>query len=723
MRNLMKSFPNQLFEKKLNTLRFSVLVTIMTLVCGSTAFSQDLKTQARNIENALGNGIFVDTAKVYDDSSLQLMLNAARLRLAALQSIDQNGLLSRIGAITGARLQQQAISAQINGPSIPGTSVSNLGGTGSTTTVSAPAGQTTTNIAGQPVENTTATLGQINPSVPALPQSSAALPTNFGISSLDALNEMMQLTYEIANLQLLLEGSLSDRYVRNTQVVKPKTTLGFPITISPRYKDAVAFVEIEVINPESGNLNSEPPAVTALLPREKTYNVASITDKTKSIGGGLVTQFVGGGFSFLGSRKSYFLVQDQDTVALMLPPSLSDEDKAKSPHKPNATAFSWQFRPVLGQSFVRGGLKQTFVQIASPLLNAVSCFGKIKIKTYWRKFDSKKGVVKEVIPESIRTIDEQTIPVYDLNPTVGELETEDLGAGLIQTSIEGKYLSGTYIRIGNNYYREGSPGFTSDMTRIRFIASAADIAKYKAFLVSRDGSETEIVNPQAPNVRRQQIQNCSEPPVKQYFSEPVKLVPGTAKSFKIKVEETAAAAKQGETAKFEISLTNISEPTGIVKVFVKGLPNETLSQFTDQSGRLLKLNSAGSIDLSVGQKTFLNVTTNSKTPLGNSNFFVDADRNGDQTEIPISLDVYPNPQVSTLITYYNNSNSVVMATLSNLPSNPASPSIDSYVIFIGGKVFGLSDAPIERFRGVDRDGKPSAQAVLRAVVPTSLLLS
>src|SRR5213082_1444218 len=50
------------------------------------------------------NGIFVDNPKVYDDSSLQLMLNAARARLATIQAIDQTGLLSRIGAISGASL-------------------------------------------------------------------------------------------------------------------------------------------------------------------------------------------------------------------------------------------------------------------------------------------------------------------------------------------------------------------------------------------------------------------------------------------------------------------------------------------------------------------------------------------------------------------------------------------------------------------------------------------
>jgi hypothetical protein len=151
----------------------------------------------------------------------------------------------------------------------------------------------------------------------------------------DALNEQMQLTYEIANLQLLLEGSLTDRFVKNTGITKPRTTLGFPITITPqsKYKNAVAVVEVEVSNPPQGTrFSDEAPAVTALLPREKTYNVAAISDRMTSIGGGFVTQVINGGATFLRGRKSYYIVQDQDTVATMRPASVK-----------GSTGFSWEF--------------------------------------------------------------------------------------------------------------------------------------------------------------------------------------------------------------------------------------------------------------------------------------------------------------------------------------------------------------------------------------------
>src|SRR6266404_6647929 len=152
------------------------------------------------------NGIFVDNPKVYDDSSLQLMLNAARARLATIQAIDQTGLLSRIGAISGASLNQSALGVSVTGPPIPQSVVTNNAPTGSTTTNTASGGSTQT-VTNLPVQGTVTTNPQQSASVPApLANAGLSLPTA-SISASDALNEEMQLTYEIANLRLLLEGS------------------------------------------------------------------------------------------------------------------------------------------------------------------------------------------------------------------------------------------------------------------------------------------------------------------------------------------------------------------------------------------------------------------------------------------------------------------------------------------------------------------------------------
>lgn len=582
---------------------------ILASLLPHTAQPVSAQTSASSITGLQGNGIFVDSPKVYDDFSLRIMLNAARARLAALQVIDQNALTSRIGAVTGASLTQSSLAAQVLGPPVPQSAVTSSGATGSRSTVTtdtetqvmgqAPAGpsSSTTNVGGtvttlnqgQPVQNTVTTNPQMTAGIPTMPSSTAfGLPTNFSISSLDALGEAMQLTFEIANIQLLLEGSLSDRYVRGERVIKPKTTLGFPITISPdsAYKDAVAVVDVELEAPP--NNYNEPPAVTTLLPREKTYNVASITDKSTSIGGGFVSQVISGGLTWFRGRKTYYLVKDQDTLAMQ--------------HTSNGslkTSFAWQFQPVLGQRFVRPGMRQTFVQIANAVPEGVNfgCFGKVKVTTYWREYDRKHGILKDIIPESIRTGTVQPIARYDITPVIGGLGKEDLGSGLVLTKIKGNFgfLSGTYVRVGPNIYRDGSPGFTYEDRLIRFVAPAADIAKYRAYIVSRDGTETEIFDPRDPEHPTPISLSCD----------------GTA--------------RRQEAARVVVP-----------------------------------------------------------------------------------------PVLRTEITAFDNNNSVVTATLTNPPTDLK---IEDYLIVIGGRVFGLSDAPITRSPG------PVNSFILRAVVPTNLLMS
>lgn len=624
--------------------RLISLLLIMSLASASLSRAQDSaerarrrqlaqqnRAQAQQIQNASDFGIFVDTPKIYDDFSLHLMLNAARARLAALQTFDQTGLLSRVGAITGATLQQQAISAQVLGPPVPSATVTDLGATNQTTTLANGAGQTTqtTTVANQPIQNVVTTTPAMTAAAPALPANSAALPSQgFNVSPLDALNEMMQLTYEVANLQLLLEGSLSDRYVRDQRIIKPRTTIGFPITVTPQreYKDAVAVVEVETLNPPPNTRNTfdnaERPAVTALLPREKTYNVAAITDHMTSIGGGLVTQVLNGGFSFLRGRKSYYIVQDQDTLATM-----------QESQDPKATVFSWQFRPVLGQTYVRAGLKQTFVQLANPIKQTIGCFGVLRITTYWRKYDRKHGILREVYPETIRNLNYQPIPAFDQTPVLTSLDFKDIGSGQVLTSLSAdgeRFLTGLYVRVGNSYYREGSPGFTSEATQIRFVAPAADIAKYGAYFVLRDGKETPIFDPRDPEALSPLDQTCGL------------TAPGP-------------------------------------RITVNGQP------------------------------------------------------------LVVTPPARPSPQLAVAVAAFDTSNSILTATLSHLPAQPA---LENYVVVVGGRIFGLSDAPVERCgllppvragagtasERIETIVKPcdysrDGTATFKFVLPTSLLLS
>ncbi|HEX5736484.1 MAG TPA: hypothetical protein VF131_26875 [Blastocatellia bacterium] len=412
----------------------------------------------------LQNGILVGEPKVFDDALLQKMLEETENRLALVRLLDGGEIAKRLGAVTGAEQRISSVGFNVQGPSLPGV-------------------QTKTTAAGT---EETLTLAQANPPTATAPPATTSLPSSFNVSASDILNEQMQLSFEVANLRLLVGGSLSDYFVKtdassNPLYVKTKTTLGFPITIIPdkRHKEAVAIVEVEVQTGEDVGAG-EPPAITALLPREKTYNVATITDKSTSIQGGVVTQVVGVGGSWLRGHKTHYLVQDQDTLALSFQPETAGR-----------TGFLWQFRPVLGRDFVKAGQKHTFVQIAFPTAPdpEVGEIGKVHIRTYWRKYDRKKGVLKEIIPNSLKEFSPFEIPRYkQLQPHSFDASSlEDIGNGQILVRLRGHFLPGTFVRMG-----AAAPEVVRDYSGIRFIASASDLATKKVALVSHDGTEVEL---------------------------------------------------------------------------------------------------------------------------------------------------------------------------------------------------------------------------------------
>ena len=284
-------------------------------------------------------------------------------------------------------------------------------------------------------------------------------------SAPDILNEQLQLSLEIANLQLLLEGAVSDRFVAGTHLLKHRVTLGFPVSVSPQKarKDEVAIVEVTVTDP-AWTQGNEAPSVTVLLPREKTYNVANITEKSTSIGGGIVTQVLSAGVSALWGRKTFYVVQDQDTVAGL-----------KSDPAGKAAVFQWQFRPVLGREVVREGLRQVFVQLALPVLEAQGCQANVNVRTYWLKYDRKKGLLKQLVPDSeVSTSPMQSVRRYDLQPQIDRVAWEDAGDGSVVVRVDGRFMSGTYVRIGNLILTPGPAGITFEETGIRFVVKAVD---------------------------------------------------------------------------------------------------------------------------------------------------------------------------------------------------------------------------------------------------------
>jgi hypothetical protein len=473
-------------------------VALLCVSCNDTN-SQTAQEKAIDDRISASNGIDVGQPKVYDDSLLQQLLNSAQAQLTSLQVLSQTGISNNFGAVTGAtqQISSFALSAQ-GGP--PLSTVANTAN-GATTQVATTTGSQTNNgvvtTTTNPVQNTTTTLAPPAAVVATPPAPSTSLPSAFGVSASDILNEQMQVTYEIANLRLLLEGPLSDRILNTSDgktFMKPRTTLGFPITISPdkRFKDAVAVVEVEVESAAAQDLSGtvEGPSITALLPREKTYNVAAILDHNVSIGGAVATQLAGVSVAFLRSRKSYYLVKDQDTVAMTFTP------KQGGPGSEPRIGFMWQFRPVLGSHYVQTGMKQTFVQLSFPTDQSATSLGKIHVRTYWRKYDRDTALLGDVVSASLNPdAANSPVPVYPMNQNTQQFsaaDLEDLGNGQMLVIVPGNFLGGTYVRVGSTILQAGSTGFTSEYRGLRFVASTADLATKDVSVVARDGTEQPL---------------------------------------------------------------------------------------------------------------------------------------------------------------------------------------------------------------------------------------
>jgi hypothetical protein len=488
-----------------------ILLGMMLVASCRTIATPDEQALTRRDQQR--NGITVLKPKVYDDVLLQQQLLATEARLASLNLLDQTGIASRIGSIAGARQDVTSFGVSATGTPAPGAVVTANGATKSVQDTLKDTDQVVTTTT-TPVQNTVTTIPGVAANIPTPAGASIPLPATPGASASHVLDEQMQLTDEIANLRLLLAGALSDQLFQDSDLktyFKPHITLGFPIAITPddRYRDAAAIIEIVIdANPDEDlSGGTQPPEITALLPREKTYNVAAISERNTSIGAGVVTQVASLGASFLHGQKSYYIVKDQDTIARLLPPTPSQFPVTSAALSPArnlsrpvglSPAFAWEFRPVLGQAAVVSGLKQTFVQVAFAAPRATTLFGNARITTYWRRYDRNTGLLKGIIPGSLNTLGPMPIQGFNLTPvaSVSPVNLEDLGNGQMLVKVPGPFLNGTSVRIGATLLAPGA-GLTADNQQLRFVATIADLATKPVQIVAPDGSETplEIVPP------------------------------------------------------------------------------------------------------------------------------------------------------------------------------------------------------------------------------------
>lgn len=507
-------------------LKVNLKYIFLALVCFSILFYQTSYAQSAQSDTIVpNNGIFVDKPKVYDDSSLQLLLSNLKNRLGQLSGLEQSSLINKIGGMQGASATQSGFSMQVNGMPLPGVTATSNQANPTTQTINYPNNpsnnQTTTSSPGSTYQ-TIVTTPPVTPFSPAQPNSpSYNMPSSFSTSSLDTLGEQMQLNYEMINLQMLLEGSLSDRYRKHV-------TIGFPISITVPNKDyrhAVAEVEITICNPPIVDNPKEAPSIMAVLPREKTYNVASLVNKSLSLGvGAVISGIINVGGNFLSGHETYYVVRDQDTVVIQRPARSdvcasyisykSTGDKVPS----KALTFAWQFRPVLGQKVVQDGLRQTFAQISFPSSYSYK-HATVIVRTKWRKYDSNH-IVGADLSEPLNNVPDNYYTLDGFSSEIWGVKTVDNYDGSMTVRVDGKTQLGDNVRIGSVFLNGATLGFPD---HISFTASNQALALNGASIVSRDGEEMEI---DVSNPGKPEIELMLSPPI-HVTPEPVPTTPPT----------------------------------------------------------------------------------------------------------------------------------------------------------------------------------------------------
>ena len=323
------------------------------------------------------NGITVEKGKIFDNRSLVLMTDELERRLRQMGGVDQQSLTKALGTVSGIRSEETSRSLTISG--LP-------------TSVNTERGSTTAG-------GTTASPTVVTPQ----PQSTFDQPnTQFKIpdaslNAQDLLTEQINLNYQLFNLRMLLERSLSDRLIQNE--ARLQGVLGFQISVDPpKGKDGyAAYAEMKITFD-----GAEGPSLVAALPQEKTYNVAALSRESNAFGGAAVIKVVTVGYSERRRGEKYFLYQDADTEVFRKPSANAKE-----------MILGWSFRPVLGRKTVSPGLRQVFAVISVPAKAGSTGPHPIRIdtRTYWRRYDSKKltlGNEEAIDPHGAYSVDVTT---------------------------------------------------------------------------------------------------------------------------------------------------------------------------------------------------------------------------------------------------------------------------------------------------------------------------
>jgi hypothetical protein len=391
---------------------------------------------------AQGNGITVGQPKIYDNQSLTIMLDELNQRLVQANAVDPAALAKALGLVQGS--QEQDVTRSLNVTASP------------------------------------------TPSVPssAIPELLAApsYKPSYGENPVDLLSDQVDLTYQIFNLRMILERSLTDRYKDGSP--RRQAVISFNITLDPpaKARDAAAYVEI-TLTPDKADQG--PLSLVAAMPQEKTYNATSLSSSSTAFGGAAVAKIVSVSYNQRKRSQTFFLYRDCDTLAI------------ERPAAGNSVTFGWVFRPVLGRKSVSPGMRQLFAVIALPETDVPddetrekppggsSPSFAVHASTYWLPYDKNTSTtarrpIKSLTPGAVDLPSLQVLPTKtvedSLKPRIDGVQVFPTTNGNTVLQMSGiNFYSGTSVTIGDKTFGSSQDGLFIKSSQTMLLTANSDL--------------------------------------------------------------------------------------------------------------------------------------------------------------------------------------------------------------------------------------------------------
>jgi hypothetical protein len=465
---------------------------ILVVVALYRAIATDLGPQ-----DFSGNGIVIGRAKVFDNRSLTLILEQLNESLRTFTVLDQNFTRN-----LDTFQQQQSTDTAYGVKGEFGRASGKSASEGAEQSADKAKDKKTSTDASPNKGAATSETGKQKP----------APNLQFGPAAGDTLTDQVNLAYQILNLRILNERSLSDRLYQNN--ARLQAVLGFQISIDPPkgMKNCVAVAEVELTLDNA----TEPISIVAMIPQEKTYNAATLSTSSGSLDGSIISSVLKTGITASRRGNNLYLHRDADTIAFERNPGrkagafgLSTTVSA-SP----ATIFGWEFRPVLGRGSVSPGARQMLAVAALPVGDTGDQPAQLKIRTrtYWRRYHRKQqttsvrlswwplisGGPREIENASYTIPVLPTLPVQEhLEPELTKLDWTDVGGGAAVVLVEGEnFFTGTAVTIGGITYRGGEGNLVLKSDRALELHTTIDaLTKGDAVLSGRFGRSKPLVVP------------------------------------------------------------------------------------------------------------------------------------------------------------------------------------------------------------------------------------